>query len=102
MSTAIQYNFFRPMTPQNDDILISGNVRAEVGPAEAVLEPQGQHLSCFTGGMLALRGRLFDLPEHISIGRKLVDGCIWAYNASPQGIMLETFHLAPCVSKESC
>lgn len=103
MSTAIQYHFFRPMTPQNDDILISGNVRAEGGgPTEVALEPQGQHLGCFTGGMLALGGRLFDLPEHVEIGRKLVDGCIWAYDASPQGIMPETFHLVPCLSKEKC
>jgi mannosyl-oligosaccharide alpha-1,2-mannosidase len=35
--------------------------------------------------MLALGSRLFSLPDHLDIARKLVDGCIWAYNAPSTG-----------------
>lgn len=95
METAIKQVFFRPMTRNNEDILFSGDVRAETRN-DRQLEPKCQHLTCFAGGMLALGGRLFSLPEHVSIGRKLVDGCIWAYKALPLGIMPELFHLVPC------
>jgi mannosyl-oligosaccharide alpha-1,2-mannosidase len=95
METAIKQVFFRPMTRNNEDILFSGDVRAET-QNDRQLEPKCQHLTCFVGGMLALGGRLFSLPEHVSIGRKLVDGCIWAYKALPLGIMPELFHLVPC------
>jgi len=35
------------------------------------LKPEGQHLSCFVGGMFILGGKLFLLPEHIDIGARL-------------------------------
>ncbi|KKY16986.1 putative glycosyl hydrolase family 47 protein [Phaeomoniella chlamydospora] len=97
MDTAIRYAFFRPMVPTEDDILISGNVRAE-DEEHPRLDSQGQHLACFAGGMLALGGRLFDLPSHVELGSKLTHGCIWAYENSPLGIMPESFHMAPCPS----
>ena len=100
MSASIRHLFFRPMVPNNENILISGNVRAD--SSQITLDPQGQHLGCFAGGMLALGGRLFNYPEHVSIGRKITEGCIWAYNASPLGIMPETFHVVPCESTENC
>lgn len=86
MSAAIRYNFFRPMTPMSDDILVSGNARADCSSVS--LDPQGQHLGCFAGGMRALGGRLFDIPEHVEPGRKIADGCVWVCNALPQA--------APC------
>lgn len=98
MATSIRHLFFRPMTPDGQDVLISGNMRADLHPPQHTLEPQGQHLGCFAGGMLALGGRLFDMPEHVSVGRRLTDGCIWAYNASKWGVMPETFFLVPCDS----
>lgn len=101
MATALNRAIFRPMAPSNPDILISGNVRAE-SPEDATLDPQGQHLTCFSGGMLALGGRLFDIPAHLTTAQKLVEGCIWAYDASLLGIMPETFHLVPCASTLSC
>lgn len=101
MATAIKHNFFRPMVPDNANILLSGNARAE-NPDRVTLDPQGQHLACFTGGMLSLGSKLLNLPDHLDIARKLVDGCIWAYNALPLGIMPETFHMVPCISTTSC
>ena len=38
MTTAIKHNFFRPMVPDNADILFSGNVRAE-SPDQVTLDP---------------------------------------------------------------
>jgi len=67
-----------------------------------VLEQQGQHLVCFAGGTFALGGKLFDKSEHIDIGTKLTDGCIWAYNAMPLGIMPEVFFMSACPSIEKC
>jgi mannosyl-oligosaccharide alpha-1,2-mannosidase len=101
MATAIKHNIFRPMVPDNADILLSGNARAE-NPDRKTLDPQGQHLACFAGGMLGLGSKLLNRPDHLDIARKLVDGCIWAYNALPLGIMPETFHMVPCISTTSC
>ena len=101
MVTARQYLFFRPMTHDEADILISGNARAN-SPTDISLDPQSQHLTCFLGGMLALGGKLFNRPEDVITGRKITDGCIWAYNYMPSGIMPETFHLIPCESRTEC
>lgn len=59
------------------------------------LDPQGQHLACFTAGMIAIGAKIFERDD-LSIGRRLVDGCIWAYESMPSGIMPETFHVVPC------
>ncbi|KAM3422822.1 alpha-1,2-Mannosidase [Cercospora zeina] len=99
METAIKHNLWKPMTPNESDILMSGNVRAEMGKAPT-LEPQGQHLVCFAGGMFALGGRLTENEDHVEIGKKLTDGCIWAYQALPMGVMPEVFEMVPCPSRE--
>ncbi|KAF7186079.1 Mannosyl-oligosaccharide 1,2-alpha-mannosidase MNS1 [Pseudocercospora fuligena] len=98
METAIKHNLWKPMTPEDADILLSGNVRAEMG-ALPRLEPQGQHLVCFAGGMFALGGRLMSEEAHVKIGKKLTDGCIWTYRALPMGVMPETFEMIPCPSR---
>ena len=102
MDTAIAHNLFRPMTPDSADILISGSLRKESPTEPGVLDPQGQHLVCFAGGMFALGSRLFANATHLDIGKKLVDGCIWTYRAMPQGIMPEVFRMLPCDSRKSC
>lgn len=69
MNSAIKHLFFRPMVPDNADIHMSGSLTVQhSGPK--VLDTCGEHLSCFVG-MLALGGRLFNLPEHIDLGRKV-------------------------------
>ncbi|EME77585.1 glycoside hydrolase family 47 protein [Pseudocercospora fijiensis CIRAD86] len=97
---------FRPMTPDNLDILISGEiVSAWDYDNETYYETKhskGEHLTCFAGGMFAMGGKLFDLPEHVEIGRKLTDGCIWAYNATTSGIMPEGFIALACPDKNKC
>ncbi|RHZ47886.1 glycoside hydrolase family 47 protein [Aspergillus thermomutatus] len=105
MDTAIQYNLFRPMTPDEADILLAGAARivSEAGqPSRVTLEPKGEHLICFAGGMMALGGRLMQNDTHIDLGQKLTDGCVWTYKALPSGIMPEVFHMSPCASQASC
>ncbi|KAI1740748.1 glycoside hydrolase, partial [Xylaria scruposa] len=95
---------FRPMTPTNEDILIAGqiHIRYEDGSIVAELEPQGQHLVCFLGGLVALASKLFRRPDDMDVATKLVEGCIWTYKAFPHGIMPETFTTKPCATKDSC
>ncbi|KAI0136616.1 glycoside hydrolase [Xylariales sp. AK1849] len=104
MKTAIKYMLYKPMTPDSADILVSGFVRTSEfsGKIVPTLEYQGQHLVCFAGGMLALGGKLLNIPEHLKTARKLVDGCIWTYKSMALGIMPETFWMAPCQSDSSC
>jgi mannosyl-oligosaccharide alpha-1,2-mannosidase len=101
IEVAKQHLFFRPMNKEEADILISGNVRAN-SANEITLDAQGQHLSCFAGGMMGIASKIFNRPEDLPIARKLVDGCIWAYHSMPTGIMPETFHTIPCGDKSSC
>jgi mannosyl-oligosaccharide alpha-1,2-mannosidase len=101
MSAAINYTIYRPMVPDSADILIAGGARVQPD-ASIVLDPRGEHLACFTGGMIALGGKLFDMPEHVDVGRKLTDGCIWSYKALPLGVMPEVFHMVPCQDKLNC
>ncbi|MCJ1244506.1 hypothetical protein MMC30_001704 [Trapelia coarctata] len=102
MLVAKRHLFFRPMVPNNDDILISGNAHFNEGLKLIKQESQGQHLGCFTGGMVALGAKIFDHREDLTIARKLVNGCIWAYGSLASGIMPETFHLVPCEDPHAC
>ncbi|KAF2714121.1 glycoside hydrolase family 47 protein [Pleomassaria siparia CBS 279.74] len=100
MATAIKHTLFRPMTPDNADMLMAGFVR--VDDSVPTLAPRMEHLVCFAGGMLALGGKIFEIPEHVTIGRKLTDTCVWAYKASPAGIMPEVSHLLACANTTGC
>ncbi|KAH8696646.1 glycosyl hydrolase family 47 protein [Talaromyces proteolyticus] len=104
MDTAIKYNFYRPMIPNGEDILISGAVQVseENGNQHITIDESGQHLVCFAGGMLALGGKLFGNQSHIKIAEKLTDGCIWTYNTMPLGIMPEVFNMIPCPDSSNC
>ncbi|KAJ4291142.1 hypothetical protein N0V90_010340 [Kalmusia sp. IMI 367209] len=100
MDAAIKYSIYRPMVPGDPDMLGTGFVRSEEG--KAYLNPEFQHLSCYAGGMFALGGKLFEKSEHVSIGRKLTDTCVWAYKSSPAGIMPEVSHLYKCENMTEC
>ncbi|PYH96797.1 seven-hairpin glycosidase [Aspergillus ellipticus CBS 707.79] len=91
---------FRPMTEDGRDILFAGNVHA--GSGKTTLEPQWEHLKCFLGGTVGVGSKVFNRPEELSIARKLVDGCVWAYDVMPTGIMPEILHLAVCPDAENC
>ncbi|KAL6710930.1 hypothetical protein ACN47E_006805 [Coniothyrium glycines] len=99
-----RHMLFRPMVPDaqhGEDLLFCGDVFA-ADENDVRLQPQMQHLTCFIGGMFALAGRLFNLPQHVDLGAKLTKGCIFAYDAMPTGIMPEQFDILPCDSRTSC
>ena len=93
IETAKKHLFFQPMNKDNLNILISGSIQVNKGRKD--LDSQGQHLVCFAGGMMGIGAKIFDRDD-LSVARKLVDGCIWAYASMPSGIMPETFHALPC------
>lgn len=101
VEVAKKYLFFRPMTVGDLDILISGMVN-KFGVDKPRLNPKLEHLTCFTGGMLAIAGKIFNRPGDVEDGRKLADGCVWAYRSTLTGIMPESFRAVPCESREVC
>lgn len=100
MNAAIENTLFRPSNPQNVDMLMSGIVMADGTRKE--LDPVMEHLACYTGGMFALGGKVFENEEHVDIGRKLAGACVWGYKASPSGIMPEVSRLLPCANLTTC
>ncbi len=100
MDAVGKHLLFRPMLPDNNDILFSGT--ATVSKGIVTLNPEGQHLSCFAGGMFILGGKLFSRQEHLDIGTKLTRGCAYAYDAFPTGIMPEIFDMLTCPSLTGC
>jgi mannosyl-oligosaccharide alpha-1,2-mannosidase len=100
MDTAVQHNLFRPMTPDNSDVLLSGKVIVQ--DTEVFLLTQSEHLACFLGGMFALGSRIFGNQTHLDVAERLTAGCIWGYKASPSGILPENVQTVKCPSMSSC
>src|SRR2546421_5490275 len=67
VEVAKKHLFFRPMTVGDEDILISGSLQVSEG-SESILTPELQHLTCFTGGMLAIAGKIFNRPDDFKDG----------------------------------
>ena len=107
-NVAIEKLIYRPMTKDGRNVLAAGdlnispNSTSESGEMIETFKPVNSHLVCFAGGMFSLGGVIFDRPEDIEIGKKLTDGCVWAYNVTATGIMPEDFVLSKCESKTSC
>lgn len=96
---------FRPMLPDEDDILFSGSLSVlahKTDKGYGILEGENAHLTCFAGGMFGMGAKLFDRPEDLEIAKKLTEGCIWSYDVTSSGIMPESFQVIPCESKTSC
>ena len=102
LEAAKTHLFFRPMLPNNKDILIPGNARYDEAAHAIRLDPQMQHLGCFAGGMVALAAKSFDREDDLPVARRLVDGCIWAYDSQVTGIMPEISQLLPCEDPSNC
>lgn len=99
---ASQYLLFRPLTPANADIFIAGTAFTQLQDHKTYVTQkyEGQHLSCFAGGMYALGGKLFDRSKDLRVAERLTEGCIWAYKASKHGVMPETFSMVACTSND--
>lgn len=94
---------FRPMAEGDPDILFSAKGYSPDGSIEKMsYEWEVTHLTCFLGGMFGLGGKIFDRPEDVEIGKKLADGCVWAYESMPAGVMPEYATLFPCKDREDC
>lgn len=98
----IKHMLFRPMIPDNETVLFSGDVYVGYQGGNPTLKAESQHLTCFTGGMFALAGKMLEIEEHVDIGEELARGCFWGYNASAHGLLPEIFGLVPCKDKEDC
>ncbi len=102
---AIERLLFKPMTiDERDDILMVGELRLSPNYAQPAatrgynekFKAEVAHLACFAGGMFAMGGVLFNKPEHVDIGAKLTEGCVWAYNSTATGIMPEGAEVIKC------
>jgi mannosyl-oligosaccharide alpha-1,2-mannosidase len=74
----------------------------ENGKPRTHLESQVHSRACSAGGMFAMGGALFNIQIHRQIAHNLVDGCVWAHNAMPLGIMPEIYETTPCASQITC
>lgn len=101
MEVVTEHILFRPILPKGEDILFAGTTFVHDDGA-IQLVPEGQHLHCFLGGMFAVAGKIFNDPEHVSIGERLARGCAWVYNSFPTGLMPEYFSLLECPSLKPC
>ena len=89
-----QKMLFQPMAPDNSDLLFPGVLSGTSSSAR--LDGSMEHLSCYLGGVFALSSKLFADPSELSIAAKLTQGCVWAYGATPFGIMPEAVDLFVC------
>lgn len=94
--------FFSPLLPGNPDILFPGVLKLEATDTKEPADTEVSHLGCFVGGMIALGAKINESPEELETARRLTDGCVWAYNNSPSGIMPERFYLYHCPDQERC
>ncbi|KAG9229695.1 putative endoplasmic reticulum mannosyl-oligosaccharide 1,2-alpha-mannosidase [Amylocarpus encephaloides] len=98
---AKEHMFFRIFNPKNEALTVSGDIRMTGQDLKEVrLEPQGQHLTCFTGGMVGLAARIFERPEELALAEELTAGCVWAYDSNPNGIAPEIFRVIPCPKED--
>ncbi|KAL2128816.1 hypothetical protein VTI74DRAFT_8609 [Chaetomium olivicolor] len=98
-----KYLLFRPMAEGDPDILFSAKALSTDGTADNLsYEWEVTHLTCFLGGMFGLGGKLFDRPDDVEVAKKLADGCVWAYEVMPAGVMPEYATLLPCRDPDQC
>lgn len=95
LESAKEHIFFRPLNPDNQQLLLPGVLQRK-SAINIKLIPEAQHLTCFAGGMVALAAKAFQQTDDLEVARQLLDGCLWAYESMPSGIMPETFYAAPC------
>ncbi|KAH8162921.1 hypothetical protein CIB48_g5314 [Xylaria polymorpha] len=94
---------FRPMVPDDRDILFSAKLTTNGEPeTDANKQYEVTHLTCFIGGMFGMGGKIFEVPADVEIGKKLTEGCVWAYESTPTGIMPEGAHVLPCPDAKNC
>ena len=110
MEATKEHLLYRPMIQdETRNILFPGQVTL-VGsqdpdaarPSQKRFIAEASHLGCFVGGMFGIGARIFERKEDLDIAKRLTDGCVWAYESTPTGIMPEIFEMIPCEHQESC
>lgn len=98
-----KWMLFRPMVPNSPDILFSGAVTTGGLPeTDHTLYAEVEHLTCFIGGMVGMGAKIFGIEGDLEIAKKLTEGCVWAYESTPTGIMPEGALVLPCESQVDC
>ncbi|PYH46819.1 class I alpha-mannosidase 1A [Aspergillus saccharolyticus JOP 1030-1] len=98
-----QHLVFQPMIKGDWDVrFLSTAIIPKNKPGPTVMEYQGDHLSCFVGGMVGIGAKLFGLDGDMELAKQLTDGCVWAYQSTKSGIMPEVFSLVPCKKGQPC
>ena len=101
VESMIKHLVYRPMLPEKDDVLMLGNVEFNWRRKQTFI-PALEHLTCATGGMFVLGGRIFGKEEQIDIGEKLTRGCVYAYQNFPDGLMPDRSVLEACPTLDPC
>ena len=92
-----KYILFRAQIPDlGKDLMFSGIATRYSDVGDIMFEPRTEHLGCFAGGMFGLASRIFNQPADFLIGEALTNGCVWAYQTGPLGLMAETFTALSC------
>lgn len=98
---------FRPMIKdQRRKILFASshkmNPKAKTEAKRDVVTYEVTHLSCFVGGMFGLGAKLFGIETDLQLAKQLTDGCVWAYESMPTGVMAEWASIVPCPDLTVC
>jgi len=103
MDAVRNHMLYRPMVPDNRDILFSGKVTKSGLDGPSTFDPEVTHLTCFLGGMVGMGAKVFGLEENdLEIAKKLSDGCVWAYGSMETGIMPEAAEVYLCQKDTDC
>ena len=94
---------FKPMSDDDWETLFTAKVSTNSRENDD-LQPQFEitHLTCFIGGMYALGGKIFERELDVELAKQLTDGCVWAYQSFPSGLMPESSRVVPCPTLEKC
>ncbi|EEU45822.1 uncharacterized protein NECHADRAFT_106029 [Fusarium vanettenii 77-13-4] len=99
-----EWLLYRPMVKEDGwDVFFTGKMTtSKKGDSEWSKSYEMTHLTCFIGGMYGLGGKIFGRDGDIDKAKKLTDGCVWAYQSTPTGLMPEYAHLVACPALEKC
>lgn len=87
----------------NWDIYFPAKIKTQGTPGRDMsVDYEATHLTCFIGGMYGLGSKIFDRPEDLETAKRLTDGCVWAYQTTPTGLMPEAALLMHCPSLKKC
>lgn len=91
------------MSDDDWDVLFPAKIITN-GDPENDLSPHYEitHLTCFVGGMYGLGGKIFGRDDDIEKAKKLTDGCVWAYQSTPSGLMPEYASVIQCPTLDKC